>query len=118
MVDRSLVVEPVQPRSLIESCGPLLESREAEHSLMFAVAGRMRDTELSPAAAYAAPMRSGGTTTLVTLRTPPMHLLLSVSVDPGAVDALARHIVRVDPALNGVNGRRRRPRKLCGRGRC
>ena len=99
-----------RPRALDEFTAlawDFLASREAEHTIFLGLCDAMRSRPApfaDPPPSFAVVTTRSGAVTAVGLRTPPFKQLVSLAVDPEAVDALAAALR--DEALPGVLGPR------------
>ena len=87
----------------LEAATPFLVEREAEHNLIFGVAGTYReDPGQYSGPAYLATVHDGDRVVAATLRTPPYRLVLSEADDPVAIGLIAEDTLEFE--LPGVQG--------------
>jgi hypothetical protein len=90
--------------ALLETAGPFLAEREAEHNPMFGICANLKAdpgfrSHPAPRGGQAGRPRDGGR-----LMTPPWNVVLSCTDDPGATAALAADLVAA-VSVPGVTGR-------------
>ncbi len=78
-------------RAFLDTAGPFLERREAEHNLLFGIAANLIADPERPMTAppFFAAVRRNGDVVAAALMTPPFNVVLSWTGDPKAVQALA-----------------------------
>src|SRR5262245_4614176 len=82
---------------------PFLVEREAEHNLIFGVAGTYReDPGQYSGPAYLATVHDGDRVVAAALRTPPFRLVLSETEHPEAIGLIAQDTLELE--LSGVQG--------------
>lgn len=91
--------------AFLESAGPFLGEREAEHNLMFGICANLTADPGFPAAPpYLGAIRRGDRVTAAALMTPPWNLVLSCTADPGAIAALVADLGDAGIPIPGVTG--------------
>jgi predicted GNAT family acetyltransferase len=92
--------------AFLDTAGPFLAEREAEHNILFGIAGNVRDDERRGAPptvpCYFAVARRDERVVGAALMTPPHNLVLSLVDDPRAIDAFAADLASFEPAPPGV----------------
>lgn len=85
---------------------PFLETREAEHNLLFGIASHVRTdpNAYGPRPPVFAAAEVDGRVVAAAMRTPPWNLIVSLVDEPRAIAALADHVATTDPDVPGVNG--------------
>jgi uncharacterized protein len=99
------VERPSDADSFLERAGPFLLEREAEHNLLFGIAGQLRsDPRRYGEDPYFALALDGEHVVAVALRTPPHNLILSLSDAERALEPLAADVHATFGRLPGVIG--------------
>jgi predicted GNAT family acetyltransferase len=89
--------------ALLETAGPFLGEREAEHNLMFGICANLAaDPGFPVAPPYLAAVRRGDRVTAAALMTPPWNVVLSCTEDPDAIAALAADLESAGVSVPGV----------------
>jgi len=91
--------------ALLETAGPFLGAREAEHNLMFGICANLKaDPGFPVSPPYLAAVSRGDRVTAAALMTPPWNVVLSRTDDPDAIAALAADLESAGVAVPGVTG--------------
>ena len=98
------VARPSDAGAFLETAGPFLERREAEHNLLFGIAANLvKDPERSMTAPPVfAVVRRGSDVAAAALMTPPFNLVISCADDDEATPVLARELAASGVEVPGV----------------
>ena len=99
------IERPADANEFLERAGPFLLEREAEHNLIFGIAGRLRtDPRTYGEDPYFAIASEDERVLGVVLRTPPHNLILSLVDDESALEPLAADVRSTFASLPGAIG--------------
>jgi uncharacterized protein len=99
---------PTDARAFLDTAGPFLERREAEHNLLFGIAENLVKDPGRPMTGppLFAVVRRDSEIVAAGLMTPPFNIVLSCTDDPDSMPALARRLAHGDVQIPGITAPR------------
>jgi predicted GNAT family acetyltransferase len=98
------VDRPADAQAFLDTAGPFLADREAEHNLLFGIAATLITDPGRPMTAppYFAAVRRGDEVIAAALMTPPFNIVVSLVDEPAAIPALAADLERGRVNVPGI----------------